>query len=79
MESTTPSENITMAQEVDGQRHDRTALFVYGTETGNSQDVAEELGRTAERLHFATRVSEMDTIDLVGQASTASCKGLCML
>jgi sulfite reductase alpha subunit-like flavoprotein len=49
----------------EGQRHDRTALILYGSETGNSQDAAEALGRAAERLHFATRVSEMDCIEIV--------------
>jgi sulfite reductase alpha subunit-like flavoprotein len=49
-----------------GQRHDRNALILYGSETGNSQDVAEELGRVAERLHFVTRVSEMDLVEIVG-------------
>lgn len=45
--------------------HARTALILYGSETGNSLDVAGELSRMAERLHFATRVSEMDAVDLV--------------
>jgi sulfite reductase alpha subunit-like flavoprotein len=48
-----------------GQQHDRTALILYGSETGNSQDVADELGRMAERLHFMTRVSEMDAVEIV--------------
>jgi sulfite reductase alpha subunit-like flavoprotein len=48
-----------------GQKHDRTALVLYGSETGNSQDVAEELGRLAQRLHFVTRVYEMDQVDIV--------------
>lgn len=54
-----------MAADIQGQRHDRTALVLYGSETGNSQDVAEELGRLTERLHFMTRVDEMDFIELV--------------
>jgi sulfite reductase alpha subunit-like flavoprotein len=54
-----------MAEGSKGQRHDRSALVLYGSETGNSQDVAEELGRVAERLHFVTRVSEMDLVDIV--------------
>jgi sulfite reductase alpha subunit-like flavoprotein len=48
-----------------GQKHDRTALVLYGSETGNSQDVAEDLGRLAQRLHFVTRVCEMDQVQLV--------------
>lgn len=43
----------------------RTALVLYGTETGNSQDVADELGRLLERLHFITRVSELNTVKAV--------------
>jgi sulfite reductase alpha subunit-like flavoprotein len=49
----------------EGQRHDRTALVLYGSETGNSHEVAEELGRVAERLHFVTRVCEMDQVTIV--------------
>ena len=29
----------------------RRALVVYGSETGNAQDVAEEMGRVAARYH----------------------------
>lgn len=54
-----------MASSIQGQRHDRNALILYGSETGNSQDVAEELGRMAERLRFLTRVSEMDLVEIV--------------
>jgi sulfite reductase alpha subunit-like flavoprotein len=43
----------------------RTALVLYGSETGNAQDVAEELGRTAERLRFQTRVSDFNSSSLV--------------
>jgi sulfite reductase alpha subunit-like flavoprotein len=51
--------------DIQGQRHDRNALILYGSETGNSQDVAEQLGRMAERLHFVTRVGEMDLVEIV--------------
>ena len=54
-----------MTESVIGQRHDRSALVLYGSQTGNSQDVAEQLGRVAERLHFVTRVSEMDLVEIV--------------
>lgn len=47
---------------VNGQRHDRTALILYGSETGNAQAVADELGRLTERLRFATQVSSLDDI-----------------
>lgn len=48
----------------------RRALVLYGSETGNAQDVAEELGRIAERLRFDTEVAELDAIGLV-------CRALC--
>ncbi|KLJ10534.1 NADPH reductase tah18 [Blastomyces silverae] len=40
----------------------RTAIILYGSETGNSQDIADELGRLAERLHFSAHVCELDAI-----------------
>ncbi|KAF7546896.1 hypothetical protein G7Z17_g8115 [Cylindrodendrum hubeiense] len=43
---------------------DRTALILYGSETGNAQDMAEELGRLCQRLHFANHVQELDAVDL---------------
>jgi sulfite reductase alpha subunit-like flavoprotein len=49
----------------------RTALILYGSETGNAQEVAEELGRTAERLHFVTHVGECDSVKAVGIKSKA--------
>ncbi|KAF1917309.1 NADPH dependent diflavin oxidoreductase-like protein 1 [Ampelomyces quisqualis] len=42
----------------------RRALVVYGSETGNAQDVAEEMGRLAVRLRFDTDVAELDAITL---------------
>ena len=45
----------------------RTALILYGSETGNSQDVADELERLTERLHFTTQVSELDAVKPVRQ------------
>lgn len=47
------------------QHHTRRALVVYGSETGNAQDVAEEMGRIAERLRFDTDVAELNAISLV--------------
>ncbi|KAH9214247.1 hypothetical protein DL95DRAFT_436039 [Leptodontidium sp. 2 PMI_412] len=49
-----------MSQTINGQPHDRYALILYGSETGNSQDVAERLGQITERLRFKTIVTEMD-------------------
>ncbi|KAL3465859.1 hypothetical protein BJX64DRAFT_252045 [Aspergillus heterothallicus] len=40
----------------------RSALVLYGSETGNAQDVAEEIGALAERLHFTTQVSELNHV-----------------
>lgn len=54
-----------MAEVVPGQRHDRRALILFGSETGNSEDVAECLGQVVERLHFVSRVCEMNEVDLV--------------
>jgi len=46
----------------------RQALVVYGSETGNAEDVAEEMGRLAVRLRFDTEVAELDAITLVCRA-----------
>ncbi|KAK3683212.1 NAPDH-dependent diflavin reductase [Vermiconidia calcicola] len=46
------------------QSKPRAALILYGSETGNAQDVAEEVGRMAERLRFDTTVLDMDTAQL---------------
>ncbi|KAI2620110.1 riboflavin synthase domain-like protein [Hypoxylon sp. NC1633] len=42
----------------------RRMLILYGSETGNSQDLAGELERLAERLHFQTQVYEMNDVEL---------------
>lgn len=55
-----------MSQDSSGQRHDRTALIIYGSESGNAQDGAEQLGRITQRLRFATTVVAMDSIEIVG-------------
>lgn len=54
-----------MTDHIQGQPHDRTALILYGSETGNSQEAAEQLGRVAERLRFVTKVVEMNDVELV--------------
>ncbi|KAJ4270381.1 NAPDH-dependent diflavin reductase [Fusarium torreyae] len=43
---------------------DRSVLVLYGSETGNAQDMAEELGRVCQRLHFESHVEELDAVDL---------------
>lgn len=47
----------------------RSALVVYGSETGTAQDAAEEMGRIAERLHFDSRVTDLNSIGLASDAS----------
>lgn len=42
----------------------RSALIAFGSETGNSQDAAEEVAKMATRLHFTSRIHEMDAIKL---------------
>ena len=44
----------------------RSVLVLYASETGNAQEVAEELGDLTERLHFVTQVSEMNHFKPVG-------------
>ncbi|OAA43667.1 sulfite reductase flavoprotein alpha-component [Metarhizium rileyi] len=43
---------------------DRSVLVLYGSETGNAQDMAEELGKLCQRLHFTSRVEELDNANL---------------
>ncbi|KAI9897049.1 hypothetical protein N3K66_008071 [Trichothecium roseum] len=43
---------------------DRSVLVLYGSETGNAQDMAEELGRLCQRLHFRNHIDALDAIDL---------------
>ncbi|KAI1095767.1 riboflavin synthase domain-like protein [Rostrohypoxylon terebratum] len=43
---------------------DRRILILYGSETGNSQDLAGDLERLGERLHFRTFVCEMNDVEL---------------
>lgn len=46
------------------RHHDRSALILYGSETGNAQDVADELARLTERLHLRTQISELNAVGL---------------
>ncbi|KAI1386486.1 riboflavin synthase domain-like protein [Hypoxylon trugodes] len=46
------------------QLENRRILIVYGSETGNSQDLAGDLERLAERMHFKTLVCEMNDVEL---------------
>ena len=44
---------------------ERSALVLYGSETGTAQDGAEEIGKMMMRLHFAVQVLELNEVDLV--------------
>jgi flavodoxin len=44
---------------------ERSALVLYGSETGNAQDVAEEIGRLCERLRFSAHISDLNSVSLV--------------
>jgi len=44
----------------------RSVIILYGSETGNAEEIAMELSRMTERLHFQTAVDEMDSFKLVG-------------
>ena len=55
-----------------GGYHDRSALVLYGSETGNAFDYAQELGCMTERLLFWTRVSSLDAVELVCGPTTKS-------
>ncbi|KAL8932827.1 MAG: hypothetical protein Q9211_006108 [Gyalolechia sp. 1 TL-2023] len=52
----------------DDQRQDRVAAIVYGSETGNALDYAEEVGRLLERLHFQTVVTRLNAVEPVSLA-----------
>lgn len=42
----------------------RTLMVLYGSETGSAQDYAYEVSRSAQRLHFDTRVMAMNDLEL---------------
>ncbi len=48
-----------------GFKPDRTAAVVFGSQTGNALDYAEEAGRLLERLHFQTVVTGLDALEPV--------------
>lgn len=43
----------------------RKVLILYGTETGTSQDLAEDLSRRLQRIRFAPTLDEMNGVQLV--------------
>ena len=44
---------------------ERKALVLYGSETGNAEDIADEMGRMTERLHFSTDVISLNAVEIV--------------
>ena len=50
--------------EINGRDHVRSAIVLYGTETGTSQDLAEEVGRSLEKLLFDVDITECDNATL---------------
>lgn len=48
----------------------RNIIVLYGSETGNAEEIAMELAGMTRRLHFKTTVDEMDNIKLVGSTPT---------
>ena len=51
--------------EMNGIDPGRTALVVFGTETGTAQDLAEEIGCITRRLHFVTNVTGFENVTAV--------------
>lgn len=45
----------------------RSILVLYGSETGNSQEIAEDLDRISQRFRFESRAAEMNSVQLVCQ------------
>jgi sulfite reductase alpha subunit-like flavoprotein len=60
----TPSTVSAMSDD-DEEGIERRFTILYGTETGNSQDVAERIARQARRRQIATNVFSMDEYDIV--------------
>ncbi|XXG98438.1 Zn finger-containing GTPase- Activating Protein for ARF [Hypoxylon texense] len=58
------STNSTNGGDEAAQLENRRMLIIYGSETGNSQDLAGNLERLAERLHFKTLACEMNDVEL---------------
>lgn len=53
----------------------RSLLVLYGTETGKSQEIAQEVGRAAESQRFQTQVEEMNDVPLVSLSTSTSHQG----
>ncbi|CAI4210692.1 unnamed protein product [Parascedosporium putredinis] len=61
MSRRSPADGTTGSRDVSVSR---SILVLFGSETGNSQEFAEDLDRCAQRLHFQSRVCEMDSVQL---------------
>jgi sulfite reductase alpha subunit-like flavoprotein len=46
------------------ERENRKIIIMFGSETGNSEDIATELADMTQRLHFHTEVNAMDNYKL---------------
>lgn len=51
----------------------RSLLVLYGTETGHSKEIAEEIVEAAERLRFRTSIEQMNDVSLVSHPYTHRC------
>lgn len=51
----------------------RSAIVCYGSETGNAQDYADELGRQLERVHFTTSVCKLDAVEPIALTGYTLC------
>lgn len=67
------STNPTNGGDEAAQLENRRMLILYGSETGNSQDLAGNLERHAERLHFKTSAYEMNDVELVSRVFVFTC------
>lgn len=54
----------------------RSLLVLYGTETGHSKEIAEEIVEAAERLRFQTSIEQMNDVSLVSLFCQASIFGI---
>lgn len=61
----------TAAMDTHDAHQPRRALVLYGSQTGNAQDVAHEMARLAERLRFDSTLADLNAISLVCQARAA--------
>lgn len=63
---------IATTMTANGQQVGRSASILFGSETGNACDYAEEFGRISERLNFYTTVAKLNDVKPVSH-STLSC------